>query len=55
MTYETEPSLNQAASPSANGVKKVWSRPELNEFLSVNSDGGPNAPAVDGQFLAGNS
>ena len=27
MTYETETSLDQTASPSAKVVKKIWSRP----------------------------
>ena len=33
MTYESETSLDQTASPSANGVKKVWSRPELDDLV----------------------
>jgi hypothetical protein len=47
MTYETETRLDQTASALANGVKKIWRRPELDRMEgeltrfggAVNNDG----------------
>jgi hypothetical protein len=38
MTYETETSLDQTASPSAKVVKKIWSRPELQGLQWANCE-----------------
>ena len=52
MTYETETSLDQTASPSAKVVKKVWRRPEL-DHVQIPSTGNEYCYEDDGASLGG--